>query len=710
MNHFARLHALGYQRLVPVIPPTATISPNSTLFKRVGTPQDGRGKTPGRINQSGTWGSYDWTAYENDEVDLARWHDMGAGTGIKTGVVSIDGPFSRSLIAIDADTLNLEHAKTIRDQVESYFGRLPVRVGQHPKAVYLLRTRGPAMKYMRVEFGDERVEILSDGKQFVAEGIHPKTGQPYSWPREIVPFDDLLEVETGQVISFMNTLHNMLPAASSVIIEGGGSEVAQGSLSAPLAAVRKAVLATPNTSNHFPTRESYRNYGYAIKAALPDDPDAALELFHEWCDRWTGPHGETNDPDVVDADWRRMKPPFRRGASWLFDLAEERGEFNRVSDLWFDASPPVYVAPEPSLFDLSVREPIGADLYPLLSAGEIVNRPPPVFLIDRHIPEVSLGFLYADPGVGKSFVALDMALHIAYGRAAWHGDPINVEPETVVLYIAAEGSFGFRNRIKAWMQARGAEDFPKRFFMIEKTINFMRPEDVDKLLRTAKSIAGLRPCLIIVDTVSRALPGSDENLQKEMSLFVGACGELQAAFRCAVLGVHHANREGTMRGSTVLLGAGDFVFKLERKKGATIGNLICQKQKDAPDGWEEPYRFEVQHIGEGQSSLVVNRSDLEVGPDLELTPATSAMVLRAMRDAWEAREPWSKVVQTGERYALRRMVADFGFKAAAAEELLQVWEQTGVIQVATASAKGRKVGFQVVGRIAEPERIEGIFG
>ena len=77
----------------------------------------------------------------------------------------------------------------------------------------------------------------------------------------------------------------------------------------------------------------------------------------------------------------------------------------------------------------------------------------------------------------------------------------------------------------------------------------------------------------------------------------------------------------------MLLGAGDFVFKLDRKKGATIGNLTCEKQKDAPDGWTEPYRFDKIEIGEGQTSLIVSRADVSMAPDVALTPSTSNEVL-----------------------------------------------------------------------------------
>lgn len=187
-NLFRRYYDMGYRRLVPIIPPGSDISPRSTLFARVNTKQDGRGKTPGTRGRDGFWSSYDWNSHEADEADLERWHAMGAGVGVKTGA---------GLVAIDADTLDPDHARVIRDLVEARFGRLPVRVGNYPKALYLLRVDGP-FQYRRIEFGErdargvpDRVELLSDGKQFVAEGIHQKTGRPYEWPRPLVPFNDL---------------------------------------------------------------------------------------------------------------------------------------------------------------------------------------------------------------------------------------------------------------------------------------------------------------------------------------------------------------------------------------------------------------------------------------------------------------------------------------------------------------------------------------
>jgi hypothetical protein len=341
---------LGYRRLVPVIPPTAPISERSSLFRRIGTSQDARGKTPGVKGPDGNWHSFDWTQHEADELDCQRWGRMLAGIGVKMG---------QGLYFIDADTMDEKLAGIILMCVVKHFGVLACRVGRWPKAGYLIRVSG-VLKYMRVDFGQsERVEILGEGRFAVFQGVHPKTLKPYTWTSPLVPFDQLPIVSPEQLIAFLNELSTILPTAKPVVTEGAGNEVSQASLRGSIETVRKAVTATPNTSAAFPTRESYRDYGYAIKAALPDNEPEAFEIFAEWCSRW---QDGTNDPDVVAADWRRFKPPFRRGSNWLYELAEQHAPeaFKKV-DAFFD----VIAEPEESLFAKSAPREAKTDTFPI---------------------------------------------------------------------------------------------------------------------------------------------------------------------------------------------------------------------------------------------------------------------------------------------------------------------------------------------------------
>ena len=122
--------------------------------------------------------------------------------------------------------------------------------------------------------------------------------------------------------------------------------------------------------------------------------------------------------------------------------------------------------------------------------------------------------------------------------------------------------------------------------------------------------------LIVVDTVSRAITGADENLQKDMTLFMQACKELRDRHRCGVLVVHHtAKQSQQMRGSSVFLANADYAFRVEPRsesKGESkLLDLHCTKQKDAPDGWHDRYllkslEWETPRDGR-QSSMVMSK-------------------------------------------------------------------------------------------------------
>ena len=59
-----------------------------------------------------------------------------------------------------------------------------------------------------------------------------------------------------------------------------------------------------------------------------------------------------------------------------------------------------------------------------------------------------LSMLYGPSNAGKTFVALDLAMHVASGKP-WRGYRVNGGS---VLYIAAEGGAGVRNRLaQSWV-------------------------------------------------------------------------------------------------------------------------------------------------------------------------------------------------------------------------------------------------------------------
>jgi hypothetical protein len=313
-------------------------------------------------------------------------------------------------------------------------------------------------------------------------------------------------------------------------------------------------------------------------------------------------------------------------------------------------------------------------------------------------------FVYGPPGCGKTFIGLGMGLSIAAGLDEWWGRKINKHGPVVLL--SSEGVADLKFRIMAWEKETGisVDDIP--FYLIRQTINFMAEADVDKLLRTVLDITnklGEPPVMIMVDTVSRVLPGADENLQKDMTLFISACDRVREVFGSTVAGFHHTSRNGNLRGSTVFDGAGDALLSITREEGSEIGEMLAKKIKSAPDGWKQNFRLKRVDIGDikGSSSLYAEPTEIEVGDDGKMgwpSKATCQQVLYAMQEAWSSKRPWSNHYHAKRdgRYAATIMSSRWGIEPELAEQMLETWLVNDVIEVSIADHKAKTRGLKVL--------------
>src|SRR4051794_29398580 len=174
-------------------------------------------------------------------------------------------------------------------------------------------------------------------------------------------------------MGFMSSLRELLPNAEPLIVSGGGPTPPQESLRGDLGLVRRAVAAAPNTNEHFETRDAFLKFGYAIKAALPDQPEEALNLFLEWADRWTGGN---NDPEWVKKEWRRYKGPYRVGIGYLCETAEKAsgGAFT-AAERWFDAKAAAAAASSSARTSHEQPWPEPIDLFSDTDPAELAEPP-----------------------------------------------------------------------------------------------------------------------------------------------------------------------------------------------------------------------------------------------------------------------------------------------------------------------------------------------
>lgn len=216
-----------------------------------------------------------------------------------------------------------------------------------------------------------------------------------------------------------------------------------------------------------------------------------------------------------------------------------------------------------------------------------------LWLVKGIIPENGSVVVYGPPGVGKSFVALDMAMHVAAGMD-WHGRKVN---QTRVAVICPEsGGGGGVNRLAAWQQFYNA--MPPVLHSSEVIDLLTNNNDALYLIEALKD-QGFG--LVIIDTLARAMPGGDENTSKDMGAVCSRAEMIGNALGATVLVVHHTGKDAEKgaRGSTVLLGAIDTEAKV-KKQAAGGGVLSITKQRNGEDGIRIGYRLEVVTLGQDQ--------------------------------------------------------------------------------------------------------------
>lgn len=194
-------------------------------------------------------------------------------------------------------------------------------------------------------------------------------------------------------------------------------------------------------------------------------------------------------------------------------------------------------------------------------------------LISGYLSLDTCAWIIGQPGHGKSFVALDMALSIATGRP-WHG--ATVTPGTA-LYVAAEGARGVRARVRAW-EARyndGKTVDGDRFGILPEPTIVGGPEWSTFVTMCAID----KPSMIVFDTQARISIGFDENSNTDMGRFIDHIEQLRRASGACVVIVHHETKSGgTARGASAILGAAQTELSVRRDRD--LVTVETTKQKD----------------------------------------------------------------------------------------------------------------------------------
>jgi len=221
------------------------------------------------------------------------------------------------------------------------------------------------------------------------------------------------------------------------------------------------------------------------------------------------------------------------------------------------------------------------------------------WLVRNFIPADSTGMMFGASGTFKSFLALDLALHVAHGfdfmgKATRKG---------AVAYVASEGGAGIYRRIKAWHEQHGIVDFPPNFYICTVPLQLSDPAEIDMLAAAIKEKTrdADKMELVVIDTLSQTFAG-DENSASDISNYLRSINsKVRAAFETTTLIIHHTGHNATERprGSSALTANLDYLLSVHKPDPQSMtARLNVSKQKDG-ERLENLY-FNLEKVDLGQ--------------------------------------------------------------------------------------------------------------
>ncbi len=201
------------------------------------------------------------------------------------------------------------------------------------------------------------------------------------------------------------------------------------------------------------------------------------------------------------------------------------------------------------------------------------------WLVKGFIPADSTGLLFGESGSYKTFLAIDLALHVAHGLD-WCGLKTMNGP---VFYIAGEGGLSITKRTSAWHIQHSLNQADARFYLCPSPLFLDEYDDLERLNVGIKAIGTLNPALIIVDTLSQCMMGEEDSNTAISNLLSNLVAELRNQYPgCAMLLLHHPghSEKKRMRGASALRANTDFVLLAEKRisqqRCVTVNPLKCK--------------------------------------------------------------------------------------------------------------------------------------
>jgi hypothetical protein len=184
---------------------------------------------------------------------------------------------------------------------------------------------------------------------------------------------------------------------------------------------------------------------------------------------------------------------------------------------------------------------------------EVESFPPLKWRVESLLPVQGIAALYGSAGIGKSFLALDLAIAIASGKN-WFGKRIN---PTTVRYCALEGFHNYSNRISAWKK-ENKQELPINMTFLSNALDLSDQNSTIEYMGSNQLLDLVEEnSVLVIDTLNQASLSVDENLSSGMGSVIAALKKIQMTKKCLIILVHHSGKatDRGLRGHSSLIGS-----------------------------------------------------------------------------------------------------------------------------------------------------------
>lgn len=347
--------------------------------------------------------------------------------------------------------------------------------------------------------------------------------------------------------------------------------------------------------------------------------------FQIW-DNWSSVSSKYQQGGMA-SHWRSFKPGHGVSFGTLVKMAQDGG-WGRKQDHF--VAPTKMVPNTPLASNVPIAEtviPATEQNQPLTKAPNKKEHAPIGYVMAKDITmntesndfvqgllaDNQLSVIYGESNCGKTFFMTDLCFHIATGRR-WRDRRVD---KGGIIYAALEGSYGLRNRVAAYRLTHGLDN--ALFAMVASQVDFLSPEgNIDQFIDCIKRATDdMGSCkMVVVDTLSRALSGGDENSGQDMGMLVHHADRIRYETGAHVCFIHHAGKNKALgaRGHSSLRAAVDTEIEISREDGADYSTIKVAKQREMEAGEDMYFGLEkvvlaVNGLSEEITSCVVRVID-----------------------------------------------------------------------------------------------------